>query len=319
MFAALFNWFKSIFRSKPNPIKTENEIGNEEEEVVDETIETPPVYEKRKRALLVGINKYKMPGSDLSGCVNDVWDMYDLLTKNYGFKPDDVRVVVDERATFENVQDRIDWLIEVTKAGDESVYYHSGHGSKIRDRNGDELSDGLDECLIMHDHDWDKPFIDDILYDIFKRLNKEAFLTVICDTCYSGTMTRGLKTASMNPSEKAYCRDKYLAPPFDILCRSLNRDLKVKAFGAKDGESEEQRHILLSGSKEDETSKELRYGGEIRGAMTFNLTRLLRIAPDQTWTQIHSSVHKSVQSMQNPVLRGMQYLKDRIAFGGEKL
>ena len=31
------------------------------------------------RALLVGINKYKMSGADLQGCVNDVTNMRDIL------------------------------------------------------------------------------------------------------------------------------------------------------------------------------------------------------------------------------------------------
>ena len=41
------------------------------------------------KALLVGINKYKIPGSDLSGCVNDVTNIRDALLK-YGSSPDRV-------------------------------------------------------------------------------------------------------------------------------------------------------------------------------------------------------------------------------------
>jgi hypothetical protein len=33
------------------------------------------------RALLVGVNKYKIAGADLSGCVNDVTNMRDILLK----------------------------------------------------------------------------------------------------------------------------------------------------------------------------------------------------------------------------------------------
>jgi len=37
------------------------------------------------KALLVGINKYKIPGADLNGCANDVTNMRDVLLKYFGF------------------------------------------------------------------------------------------------------------------------------------------------------------------------------------------------------------------------------------------
>jgi len=43
-----------------------------------------------KRALLVGINKYQVPGADLRGCVNDAEELSEALTKFYGFKKSDI-------------------------------------------------------------------------------------------------------------------------------------------------------------------------------------------------------------------------------------
>ncbi|MBK5102234.1 MAG: caspase family protein, partial [Desulfobacteraceae bacterium] len=37
------------------------------------------------RALLVGINKYRIPGADLNGCVNDVTNVRDVLLKHFAF------------------------------------------------------------------------------------------------------------------------------------------------------------------------------------------------------------------------------------------
>lgn len=34
------------------------------------------------KALLVGINKYKIQGADLQGCVNDVTNMRDIILKD---------------------------------------------------------------------------------------------------------------------------------------------------------------------------------------------------------------------------------------------
>ena len=38
-----------------------------------------------KRAVLMGVNRYRMPGADLRGCVNDVEDIAQLLTAPFGF------------------------------------------------------------------------------------------------------------------------------------------------------------------------------------------------------------------------------------------
>nr|NJM02119.1 caspase family protein [Desulfobacula sp.] len=38
------------------------------------------------KALLVGVNKYMLPGSDLQGCVNDITNIRDVLLKYFGFR-----------------------------------------------------------------------------------------------------------------------------------------------------------------------------------------------------------------------------------------
>ena len=114
-----------------------------------------------RKALLVGINKYATAGSDLQGCVNDVTNVRDILLKYYGFTVPDIRVLTDDRATKVNIIERLGWLIAEVSAGDNIVFHFSGHGSQIRDRNGDELKDGLDEIICPHDMDWDGTFITD--------------------------------------------------------------------------------------------------------------------------------------------------------------
>ena len=81
-----------------------------------------------KRALLVGINRYKMAGNNLKGCVNDVTNIRDILIRFYGFKVEDIRVVVDERATKNNIIIRLKWLVTDSKVGDKLLFHYSGHG-----------------------------------------------------------------------------------------------------------------------------------------------------------------------------------------------
>jgi AMMECR1 domain-containing protein len=35
-----------------------------------------------KRAVLIGVNRYRMPGSDLRGCINDIKNMQATLTQS---------------------------------------------------------------------------------------------------------------------------------------------------------------------------------------------------------------------------------------------
>jgi hypothetical protein len=51
---------------------------------------------------LVGINDYRKPGADLSGCVNDVQDMANTFVI-CGFKPGDILICTDRRARLSKI------------------------------------------------------------------------------------------------------------------------------------------------------------------------------------------------------------------------
>ena len=179
------------------------------------------------RAVLAGINKYKMANSDLSGCVNDVTNIRDSLIKFFGFKIDDIRVVTDDRATKKGIMERLTWLVKGAKAGDRLLFHFSGHGSQVRDRDGDELKDKMDEILCPHDMDWDGTYIvDDELRKIFSGLPKGCALEVLLDSCHSGTGTRELLGLSQLPPEQSF-KPRFLPPPADILCR-VDDDLPLQ-------------------------------------------------------------------------------------------
>ena len=203
--------------------------------------------------------------------------------------------------------ERLQWMISVSEEGEEAIYYHSSHGSRVRDRNGDELTDRMDECLITHDHNWDNPLIDDDIARFFRQKKEGAFLTMVCDTCHSDTMTRSFGEAT----------PRFLTPPFDIEARSIGRNLDCLSIGARSGIEEAQGHVLLSGCKENQTSKEIKIGRQTRGVMTYNLTKNLRENSEMSWSEVHSIVVKAVAGFdQEPQLRGSEQLKSRSSFGG---
>ena len=96
-----------------------------------------------RRALLIGINRYQVPGADLRGCVNDVTNLNRALTELYGFKKGDVITLTDGAATKKAMQAGIKRLVSDSKKGDVAVLHYSGHGSNVPDDTHEE-ADGRD-------------------------------------------------------------------------------------------------------------------------------------------------------------------------------
>ncbi len=145
------------------------------------------------KALLTGINNYKYI-SDLRGCINDVRDVQKLLAEEFGFSSANIRVLTDEQVTKERVLKEWKWLLAGAKRGDQLVFHYSGHGSQIADKDGDE-DDGVDELICLYDMDFDDPqtyLLDDELREMTSRVPDGVNLTIIFDSCHSGTATRML-------------------------------------------------------------------------------------------------------------------------------
>ena len=64
------------------------------------------------------------------------------------------------------------WLREVVAGQGALVFHYSGHGSQVRDTEGDELEDGKDEIICPWDFNWEDGFIKDDDFDTaFAGLN----------------------------------------------------------------------------------------------------------------------------------------------------
>jgi hypothetical protein len=157
-----------------------------------------------RRALLVGINDYPDPENRLEGCVNDVFLMSSVLQES-GFNPENIRVVLNERATAAGILERLEWLLEGAEAGDERVFYYSGHGAQIPGYGVGEKIDHLDECLVAYDFDWSRAtsVTDDQFYDLYSQLPYETHFVAVLDCCHAGGMTRdsGLRVRGLTPPD----------------------------------------------------------------------------------------------------------------------
>jgi hypothetical protein len=262
-----------------------------------------------KKALLVGINIYKPElDANLQGCVNDVENMRKLLVDNFKFLPENIRVLVDERATKQGILDRLKWLLDGAKSGDELVFHYSGHGSQVRDRNGDELEDQLDEILCPHDMDWDDPLTDDILAELFKQLPESVYLTMLCDSCHSGTISKDMAYIYSKGS-------KAITAPFDIRSRSYDKILPKNKMGKKNKGT--QKHLLMSGCKDNQTSSDAYIDGKYQGAFTWALTKTIRDNPSIQWNKAHEKTVELLSGYsQEPQLSGDANVIFRKVFGG---
>ena len=114
--------------------------------------------------------------------------------------------------------------------------------------------------------------------------------------------------------------------PFDISSRSLGRDLVVKRIGWRTKQKKtdnvsyiEQRHLTLSGCKDEQTSADAYIGGKYQGAMTAHFLGLLEDAYDFSWADIHSKLVDMLASngySQIPQLSGPEEVLKKKPFGG---
>src|SRR4029450_8203533 len=139
-----------------------------------------------KRALCVGINNYPGTENDLNGCVNDAKAWAAMLIDHFGFDPQNITMLLDSQATKNRVLAASDKLLAGAKKGDVLVFTNSSHGTYVADRDGDETR--YDEAMCP----WDMKknlIIDDELRQRFANIPDGVRLTVISDSCFSGSVT----------------------------------------------------------------------------------------------------------------------------------
>jgi len=273
-----------------------------------------------KRALLVGINKYKVPGADLRGCVNDVKNLSAALVKYYGFSRSNIKVVADYDATKKRMQTEIEKLIAKAKSGDVLLVHYSGHGSNVPDKSGDE-ADHRDEILCPTDLDWKDPMLDDWLRTRFDTLSPKVNLTVIMDCCHSGSNTRELRP----PDAKRI--ERFLPSPLDLLAAESGRRLRGAVKGqrallrkgtkkGKDIVNVNIPELLITGCRDTQTSADAYIGGTYNGALTYNLVEAIKEKKGQlTYRELHArtiELLKKGKFDQVPQLEGRAANFDRL-------
>jgi hypothetical protein len=141
-----------------------------------------------KRALIIGIN-YVGTRYALEGCINDALDMQSQLTR---FFPTckETRIITDYtplRPTRAEILSSISWLVTGLAPGEHVLFHYSGHGGRVRDRSGEEVS-GSDSCLYPINGSRLETILDDeVRASLVNRIPQGCKCLIVLDSCYSGT------------------------------------------------------------------------------------------------------------------------------------
>jgi metacaspase-1 len=237
------------------------------------------------RAVLVGVDVYERSDiPPLRGCVNDVVLVRQVLKQYLGVPNENIRLVVNERATKANIVHRLQGMILDAEDGDVLVFYFSGHGSQIRDRDGDELTDALDELICPYDMDWDRKtyILDDDLDAIFAEVGAGVILEAFFDCCFWGPSAREFEPESDRRPLRTDVR--YLRPPIDIAARSEGEEQRLDSHQLSACDCFQDRNVFWAASEEGQPAAEDYFEGRVHGVFTYwgcraietNLDRILR-------------------------------------------
>lgn len=274
-----------------------------------------------KKAFCVGINEYPMEGASLRGCVNDAEAWAELLVEHYDFARTDVAMLKDADATKSNMLAGLKDLLAGASYGDVLVFTNSSHGSYEPDLDGDEIS-GYDEVLCPYDIQ-DNSIVDDELRELFEGLARGVRLTVISDSCHSGSVTR-VWVPEILPGygSEDDRRVRFLSP---VMWRGTTspRTLLPDPPSATPRRSETYTqetmgHVLLSGCMDVEVSYDAMIEGNYHGAMSYHALKVIREANyDITYRDLAARLVPLVKSAgypQHPQLEGRSDLKQRPIF-----
>lgn len=237
------------------------------------SISRPP----RRTALLVGINYNNNPDARLNGCYNDVVNASQYLRSVLGYAPSAISLLTDGGKingdsiitgastlppTRENILAGISTLINGMISGDEAVFHFSGHGSLVRDTNGDEQT-GFDSCLCALD---DTIITDDEIRTLLiNKVPRGARLYVILDCCHNGTG----------------CDIRYKYEDYSILLSPPSASIPVWRTDQKAFTNDKYKNtigdvFMISGSRDEQTSADDYINNEYAGALTHALFSILR-------------------------------------------
>lgn len=259
-------------------------------------------------ALIIGINEYKPSLNDmasaqsdskrtwtnLDGCVNDATAMKDLAISKYSFKPESITTLFNAEASRARILAELQKLVDNAKKGDVVFIYYAGHGSQVKNSLSTE-ADKKDETIVPADA-WKKGVEDIRDKELAKYFNllldKGVLLTVIMDSCHSGSGSRG-ENFLYDPPKARYIED-------------ANYDAKDPTVPER---PEERGALIFAAAQDFEFAKEYRdENNQPHGAFTSALLKAIQqLSVDASANDLYvslSAIMKYYGKTQEPSIAG---------------
>lgn len=294
----------------------------------------------QKKALIIGIN-YFGTDQELGGCINDARNMRAFITRNYGYKDQDIVVLTDDsqnpvqRPTRANIIRAMEWLVRGAQPNDSLFFHYSGHGGLTKDTDGDE-EDGWDEVIYPIDYKETAHIVDDEMHEIMVRpLPAGCRLTAIFDSCHSGS---ALDLPYIYSTEGKIKEPNLLAEAgsslLDVAKSYSKKDMGgvfkgitgfAKAVSGSQSRADERTRktrtspadvISWSGCKDSQTSADTQVAGQGTGAMSWAFTEALTENPQQSYQQLLITIRSKLRAKysQKPQLSSSHPMDTDIIF-----
>lgn len=228
---------------------------------------------------------------ELRACENDAHAMQ-RLAAGQGFE---TTLLLGEAATADAVADAV--RSAAGRVGGEDIFLltYSGHGSQVRDQDGDE-GDGMDETWCLYDGE----LVDDDLCRLSALFPPGARVLVVSDSCHSGTVIRKGETAA-RPA-RAQARVVYRGGFRDgaPAAAAVPRQPVVRGVAAASARGQVAASVLLLAAALDgQTARD----GVRNGAFTDALLRVWRGGAFQgSYGDFHAAIYRLLRGRQSPCL-----------------
>ncbi|KAI9227365.1 MAG: metacaspase [Piptocephalis tieghemiana] len=280
----------------------------------------PSDFGGRKKAVLIGIN-YIGDKVELRGCINDVHNIREFITRKYGFPPSNMLILTDDQEdpqyhpTCMNILRACKWLVHGAQPGDSLFFHYSGHGGLTKNLDNTEVS-GFDTTIYPLDFRTKGQIRDNTLHQaLVKPLPKGARLTAVFDSCHSGTMLDLPFLYKCDGSLEVFTDHRHRKAALAIIQagislvseenkRGLFRTIKENVeilFSSRDPREDIQEQFeedntsvadvyQFAGCRDDQTSADANIDNAATGAMSHALVACLEDNAEPTYAELLQSL-----------------------------
>jgi hypothetical protein len=137
-----------------------------------------------KKALLIGLNYTNVPGDTLQGCIDDIVNIQEVLTTQYGYALNDIIMLRDDsddpslQPTRQNILESMQNIVADSANCSDIWIHYSGHGALV--------NNGETGVIVPVDYNTEGFIADKDMMSIFKDIQCKAM--IMFDSCNSGAV-----------------------------------------------------------------------------------------------------------------------------------